>query len=74
MLDHSLIWIFHSMKRHKWLDRNNAIWLSVSAYHDLTPKKTSYEAVAQWDGKEVKEMSQHLLGVVTQSLRGGSHA
>jgi hypothetical protein len=46
----------------------------VPAYHDLTPKNKSYEEVSQWNGKEMKEMSQYLLGVVTQSLRGGSPA
>jgi len=44
------------------------------AYHDLTPKNMSYEEVSQWNGKEMKEMSQYLLGVVTQSLQGGSPA
>jgi hypothetical protein len=44
------------------------------AYHDLTPKNKSYEEVTQWNGKEIKEMSRYLLGVVTQSLRGGSPA
>ena len=52
----------------------NAIWLSVPAYHDLTPKNKSYEEVSQWNGKEMKEMSRYLLGVVTQSLRGGNPA
>jgi hypothetical protein len=37
MLDHLQKLIFHFMKRHKWLDKYNAIWLSVPAYHDLTP-------------------------------------
>jgi hypothetical protein len=68
MLDHLQKWIFHFMKMHKWLDKYNAIWLFVPAYHDLTPKNKSYEEDSQWDGKEMKEMSQYLLGVVTQSL------
>jgi len=38
MLDHLQKWVFHFMKMHKWLDKYNAIWLSVPAYHDLTPK------------------------------------
>jgi hypothetical protein len=37
----------------------------VPAYHDLTPKKKSYEEVSQWNGKEIKKMSWYLLGVVT---------
>jgi len=74
MLDHLQKWIFHFMKRHEWHDKYNAIWLSVPAYHDLTPKNKSYEEVSQWNGKEMKEMSRYLLGVVTQSLRGGSPA
>jgi hypothetical protein len=65
-------WIFDFMKMHEWLDKYNAIWLSMAAYHDLTPKTKSYEAVSQWDGKEMKEMSRYLFGVVIQSLRGGS--
>jgi len=44
------------------------------AYHDLTPKNKSYEEVSQWNGKEMNEMSQYVLGVVTQSLRGGCPA
>jgi hypothetical protein len=74
MLDHLQKWIFHFMQTHKRLDKYNAIWLSVPAYHDLTPKNTSFEEVSQWNGKEMKEMSRYLLGVVTQSPRGGSPA
>jgi len=60
------------MTTHEWLDIFNAIWLSVPAYHDLTPKTKPYEEVFQWNGKGMNGMSQYLLGVVTQSLRGGS--
>jgi len=60
------------MKTIKQLDKYNKIWLSMSAYHDLTPKNKSYEAVSQWNGKKMKEISWYLIGVVTQSLRGGS--
>jgi len=62
------------MKTHERLDKYNAIWLSVPAYHGLTPKNKSYEKVSQWNGKEMKEMSRYLLRVVTQSLQGGSPA
>ena len=71
MHDHLQKWIFHFMKMHKRLDKFNAIWLSVPAYHNLTPKNKSYEEVSQWNGKEMKESSRYLLGVVTQSPRGG---
>jgi len=74
MLHHIQKWIFHFMKTHERLDKYNALWLSVPAYHDLTPKNKSYVEGSQWNGKEMKEMSQYLLGVVTQSLRGGSPA
>jgi len=60
------------MKTHERLDTYNAIWLTVPAYHDLTLKTKAYEEVFQWIGKEMKEMSRYLLGVVTQSLRGGN--
>jgi hypothetical protein len=59
---------------HPRLDKNNATWLSMPAYHDLTPNTKSYEEVSQWNGKEMKEMSRYLLGVETQSLGGGSPA
>jgi len=72
MLHHLQKLIFHCMKAHKRLDKYNAIWLSVPAYHDLTPKSRSHEEVSQRNGMEMKEMSRYLLGVVTQSLRGGS--
>jgi len=74
MLDHLLKWIFHFMKMQERLDKYNAIWLSVPAYHDLSPKTKSHEEVSQLNGKEMKELSQYLSGVVTQSLRGGSPA
>ena len=74
MLEHLLKWIFHFMKTLKWLNKYNAVWLSVPAYHNLTPKTKSYEEVSQWNGKEMKEMSQYLVAVVTQSLRGGTPA
>jgi len=66
--------IFNFMKTHEWLNKSNAIWSSVLAYHDLTPKNKSYEEVSQLNGKEMKEMSWDLFGVVTQSLCGGSPA
>jgi hypothetical protein len=72
MLNHLQKWIFHFMKTHERLNKYNAIWLPVPAYHDLTPKNESYEEVSQWNGKEIKEMSRYLLGVVTQSRPGGS--
>jgi len=59
---------------HERLDKYNAIWLSMDAYHDLVPQTKSCSEVSQWNGKEMKEMSRYLLGVVTQSLRGGSPA
>ena len=74
MLDHLQQLIFPFMKTHEQLDKYNAISLSVPAYHDLTRKNKSYEEVSQWKGKEMNEMSRYLLGVVTQSLRGGSPA
>jgi hypothetical protein len=49
MLDHLQKWIFHFMKTHQRLDNNQAIWLSVPAYHDLTPKNKSYKKVSQWN-------------------------
>jgi len=68
MLDNLQKWIFHFMKTHEQLDKYNTIWLSDPAYDDLTPKYNSYRVVSQWNGKEMKEMSRYLLGVVTQSL------
>jgi hypothetical protein len=74
MLEHLQMWISRFMKTHELLGKYNAIWSSVPAYHDLNPKKKSYEKVSHWNGQEMKEMCQYLLGVVTQSLQGGSPA
>jgi len=74
MLDHLQKLRFHFMKTHKLLDKYNAIWLSVPSYYDLTPRNKSCEDVSQWNGKKTKKMSWSVLGVVTQSLRGGSRA
>jgi hypothetical protein len=70
MLDDHQKWCFHLIKTHNQLNKYNAFWLSVPAYHDLTQKNKSYEEGSQWNGKEMKIMSQYLLGVVTQSLQG----
>jgi hypothetical protein len=51
MLDHGQKLIFHFMKTHEQLDMYNAIWLSVPAYHDLTPNDKSYEEVSKWNGQ-----------------------
>jgi hypothetical protein len=71
MLDYLQKWIFHFMKTYERLDKYNAIWLSAPAYHHLTPKNKSYQEVSQWNGKEMKEISRNLVGVVTESLPGG---
>jgi len=72
MLDHLQKWIFHFMNTHEQLDKYNATWLSLPAYHYLTRKIKSSKEVSQWNGKEMKEMSRYLIGVVTQSLQGGN--
>ena len=38
MLGHLQKWIFHFMETYERLHKYIAIWLSVPAYHDLTPK------------------------------------
>jgi len=68
MLDHLQKSISHFIKTRKWVDKYNAIWLSMPAYHNLTPKNKSYEGISQLNGKEMQEMSWYLFGVVTQTL------
>jgi hypothetical protein len=72
MLDHFQKWIVHFIKTHERLDKYNAIWLAIPAYHDLTPNNMSFEIVAQWNGNKMKEVSWYQHGVVTKSLGGRS--
>jgi hypothetical protein len=74
ILDHLQRWMFHFMDMHERLDIYNATWLSVPSYHDLTTKTKLYKKVSHWNGKKMNEMSRYQLGVITQSLRGGSSA
>jgi hypothetical protein len=74
MHDHLQKLIFHLMKMHEQLNMYNAILLSVPAYHTHKPKDKSYEEVYRCNRKEIKEMSECLLEIVTQSLRGGNTA
>jgi hypothetical protein len=74
ILDHLPKWIVYFMKSHTRMDKHNPIRLSVPAYRQLTPNTKSSQEVSQWNGKEIKEMSWYLQGVVTQSQRGGSPA
>jgi len=53
MLDHLQQSIFPFMRTNEQLDKYNAIWLCIPAYHLLTPKNESYEDVSQWNGKEI---------------------
>jgi len=74
MLDHLHMWRFYFLKMHELLNKYNPIWLSVAAYHNLTPTNRSDEQVSQSDGKEMNHMSWLLLAVVTQTLWSGSPA
>jgi len=56
MHDHLQKWIFHFMKMHERLDKYNAIWLSVPAYHDLTLTSKSWGRFWMgWEGDEGNE-------------------
>jgi hypothetical protein len=68
------MWNFPFMKMNEWLDKCNAILLSITAYHNLTPNSKSYEEDSPWNRKEMKQISRYLLVVVTQCLQGGSTA
>jgi len=68
MLDQLQKSVFHFMKTPQGLDKDNAIWLFMSSYHELTPKPKSSEKVSQWNGNEMKEMSWNMVVVVTQPL------
>ncbi|KAF8538639.1 hypothetical protein BDD12DRAFT_884597 [Trichophaea hybrida] len=74
MLDHFQKWILHFMMTYQRLDQYNAPWLSVPAYHDITPKTKSYENDFQWNGQQMKEIRGYRLGVSTQLQSGGSPA
>jgi hypothetical protein len=43
MLDHLQKRISHFLTMHERLNKYNGIWLSVPAYHDLTPNTKSYD-------------------------------
>jgi len=63
------------MKTLKRLDKSNKIWLFVPAsFHNIIPKTKSCEDNSQWNLTGMKEMSQSLLVIGTQYLRGGSAA
>jgi hypothetical protein len=62
----------HFVKTYRWLYKYNPNWLPLAACHDLRTKNKSYNDATQWNEKEMKGMSCSLLGVVTQSLQGGS--
>jgi hypothetical protein len=61
---------FPFTKIHEQLKKHDVVSFSNSAYYNLTPKDQSVKEVSQWNGKEIKELSQYLIAVVTQSLLG----
>jgi hypothetical protein len=72
MLDHLQRWILRFIMMEGGLEKYKAMCLSVPAYHDCKPTNKSCDHVSQRNGKEMDEMTGYLLGVVTQSVRGGS--
>jgi hypothetical protein len=61
MLHHLQNWIFNLIKKQKRLKEYNAIWWFVPVYHNLVSTNQAYEAVSQWIGKEIKQMSHCLV-------------
>jgi hypothetical protein len=55
MLDDLQKWIFHLMTTHKQLDKYNAIWLSMPAYHDLKPKISHMRKFLNGMGRRLKK-------------------
>lgn len=53
--------MFHFMETHEWLEKYNAILLSVSAYHNLTTINKSHAKVSQWNGKVTKAIHRYLV-------------
>jgi hypothetical protein len=53
MLESLQKYIFHIMKTHAWLAKNNGIWLPVPDYDDLKIQTNTYEAVSHRNGKEM---------------------
>jgi hypothetical protein len=70
MLGNLQTWIFDFMKTPEWLDKYNAIWFSVPAYHKVRRKNTSYDEDSQCNWNEMNEMSRYLLGVLPSLYEG----
>jgi len=54
------------------LEEFNNIWLSVPPYLDMAQPQKAYAEVSSWQGKEIKTMSQFLVGVLRCALRNPS--
>jgi len=73
ILKHLLGWLQDFLRQHKYLKTFNNIWLSVSPYLDMAQPQKTYGEVSSWQGKEIKTMSQFLVGVLCCTLQNQSY-
>jgi hypothetical protein len=74
LLKHLMEWNHDLLQRHRRLPLFNRLWKAVPRYVDLPPNKKTYQEITQWTGREYKNMSRFLVGVLANSLRGGRGA
>ncbi|KAH0604492.1 uncharacterized protein H6S33_006869 [Morchella sextelata] len=74
ILKHLMEWLEDFLKEHGRLDEFNAIWTRMPPYPGFTPPTKPYQAVSQWQGKEMRNFQKIILPALASALRNPSSA
>jgi hypothetical protein len=68
ILKHLMEWVIPFFEHHNRMDRFNQIWHQMSPYLGFTPFTKPYNAVTQWQGKEMRLLGGMLLPLFVSIL------
>ena len=64
-MKHLMEWLVYFLEKHSHIFVFNQIWLFVSSFCEMTAPNKTYSNVTQWQGKEMRTISQYLLAVLS---------
>jgi len=69
LFKHMMDWIQTFLKKHRRLQAFDDVWNALPPYPGFWVPKKAYRKVAQWQGKEIRNLGRCILGVLAVVLR-----
>jgi len=69
LFKHMMDWIQAFLKKHGRLQAFDDVWKALPPYPEFLVPKNAYREVAQWQGKEMRNLGRCILGVLAMALR-----